>query len=132
MAQIYAEGLGAEQDIEEARQWLVKAAQAGIDTAQVELGIWLANGKGGEKNEKAAFGWISRAARGGNVIAQNRLAKMLVIGIGTEPDKIEGAKWHIIARRAGRSDPWLDDFLTTVDDQTRQKALERANRWPSG
>jgi uncharacterized protein len=111
---------------------MTKAANAGIDTAQVELGIWLANGKGGAEDKRSAFGWMTRAAHGGNVIAQNRLAKMYAEGIGTQPDRLEAAKWHILARRSGLVDPMLDEFLANLDDATREKALERANRWPAG
>jgi len=85
LAQLYRSGvLQGFPENEKALDWLAKAAQAGIDTAQVELGIWLANGTAGVKDEKVAFAWISRAANGGNVVARNRLAKMYAQGIGTE------------------------------------------------
>jgi len=132
MAQFHAEGIGVAKDDVEARRWLGEAARAGFDTAQVELGIWLANGRGGEKDEKAAYGWMERAARGGNAIAQNRLAKMLVLGIGTEPDPAQAAAWHMLARKAGLTDAWLDEFVARLDEATRDKAIAAARNWPSG
>jgi TPR repeat protein len=131
LAQLYRSGvLKGYPEHETAQQWLAKAAQAGIDTAQVELGIWLANGTAGVKDEKTAFAWIQRAALGGNVVARNRLAKMLAQGIGTPINVVEAAKWHILAQRAGLDDAWLDDFINGIDRDKLSKALEAANRWP--
>ncbi len=131
LARIYGEGLATGiADPEKGRSWLVRAARAGIDTAQVELAIELVNGINGKKDEKAAFEWFLIAARGGNVIAQNRLAHMFFAGLGTEKAPIEGAKWHILASRAGRADPGLDEYLQFLDEESKKKALSAANRWP--
>lgn len=128
---IYSQGLTTGiQDPEKARYWLEKAARAGIDTAQVELGIALINGRDGPKDEKQAFKVLFAAASEGNVIAQNRIAHMHLNGIGTNPSNLDAAKWHIIARRAGRFDLLLDQFLETLDDKTRSEAIALANRWP--
>ena len=128
---IYKEGLAnGIQDPEKARSWLEKAARAGVDTAQIELGIALINGTDGPKDVKAGFRVLNSAALAGNVIAQNRVAHMYLNGIGVEPSKIEAAKWHILARRAGRFDITLDQFMELLDAETRQKALQLANRWP--
>jgi len=133
LAQIYRTGkLNGYAENETAQEWLLKAAKAGVDTAQVELAIWLANGTGGIEDPKNAFAWMSRAALGGNVIARNRLAKMYAQGIGTKVDPVEAAKWHILAQRAGLNDSWLDDFIAAIDRAQLAKALEAANRWPSG
>jgi len=131
LAVIYREGrANGIEDPEKAQVWLEKAANAGIDTAQVELGIALINGSYGTKDEKLAFNILMTAANEGNVIAQNRIAHMFLQGIGTEPSGMEAAKWHIIARRAGRFDLVLDQFLEGLDNETRSKAISLANRWP--
>ena len=128
---IYKEGRATGiQDPEKARKWLEKAASAGVDTAQVELSIALINGTDGPKDLELAFNILSNVANEGNVIAQNRLAHMYMDGIGTEPSQLEAAKWHILAQRAGRFDLTLDRFMTTLDDDTRKKAITLANRWP--
>jgi len=132
LAQIYSTGSGIPAaDPEKARSWLILAARDGVDTAQVELAIQLANGKGGKKDERSAFAWFLRAAIGGNVIAQNRLARMFVLGLGTPANAIEAAKWYILARRAGHVDLWLDEFLKSLSSEDRALALSTANRWPS-
>lgn len=128
---IYKQGLTTGiQDPEKARMWLEKAARAGVDTAQVELGIALINGTDGPKDPKLAFNVLNNAAVAGNVIAQNRIAHMYLRGIGIEPSEVEAAKWHILARRAGRFDLALDEFMERLDDDIRKKALSQANRWP--
>ena len=128
---IYREGLATGiQDPAKAREWLERAARAGVDTAQVELGIALLNGIDGPKDEKLAFSFLNNAAMMGNVIAQNRVAHMLLLGLGVEQSDVEAAKWHIIARRAGRADISLDKFMQSMDDESRNKALSLANRWP--
>ena len=133
LSQIYQSGkLKGYPEEDKALDWMLKAAKAGIDTAQVELGIWLVNGYSGVKDDKAGFGWMQRAALGGNVIARNRLAKMYAQGVGTKADPVEAAKWHILAKRAGLADAWLDDFINTIDRKQLAKGLEAANRWPSG
>lgn len=133
IAKLYESGqLKGYPEMEKAQNWMLKAAKAGIDTAQVELAIWLANGKAGIKEPEIAFQWMKRAAMGGNVIGQNRIAKMLVQGVGTKVDIIEGVKWHFIARRAGLNDQWLDEITSTLDQDQLSKALRAANRWPAG
>ena len=49
-------------------------------------------------------------------------------GVGTEPDPILAAAWYFLARRAGLSDPEMDDFLRGLTDAEQKQALERANR----
>lgn len=132
LSQVYTTGIGlTNPDLKKARSWLIRAARGGVDTAQIELAIQLANGKNGVKNEQSAVAWFRRAAYSGNVIAQNRLARMLAQGMGTPANAVEAAKWYILARRAGHLDFWLDDFLKTISDGDRAKALEAANHWRS-
>ena len=132
LSQIYREGLtDGIQRPKIGREWLVRAAQAGIDTAQIDLALDLVTGRDGPKDEKKAYDWFSLAAGRGNVIAQNRLAHMLAQGLGVEADPLEAAKWHIIAQRAGRRDLELDLFFRSLEPDMRKKAIELANRWPT-
>jgi TPR repeat protein len=131
LSQIYKQGLAdGVQNPDKARYWLVRAARAGVDTAQIELAISLANGTDGPQDEALAVSWFTIAANGGNVIAQNRLAHLLAKGIGTNQNSIEAAKWHILAQRSGRSDLQLDAFMKSMGTDQRAKALVLANKWP--
>ncbi|MEO1142279.1 MAG: tetratricopeptide repeat protein [Pseudomonadota bacterium] len=132
LSQIYREGLtDGIQRPDVAREWLIRAAKAGVDTAQIDLALDLVSGRDGPKDEKKAYDWFSLAAGRGNVIAQNRLAHMLARGLGVEADPLEAAKWHIIAQRAGRRDLELDLFFKSLEPDMRKKAIELANRWPT-
>ena len=49
-------------------------------------------------------------------------------GIGTDPDQVTGAAWYILARRAGLTDPEMDDFMNGLTDEETKQAIEKANR----
>ncbi len=112
-----------------ARDWLMRAAKAGYDTAQVDVGIWLVNGFGGERNLDEGFRWLYGAAQRGNVVAQNKVAHLYIQALGTRPDPVEAAKWYVLSRRAGLKDPALEDFYLGITDDQQKKAIEAANRF---
>lgn len=111
------------------RSWMERAAKAGFDTAQVDLGIWLVNGIGGERDYEAGFRWLKRAAEGGNVIAQNKLAHLYINALGTRPDPVEAVKYYVLSRRAGLKDPALEDFYLGINEEQQLKGIEAANRF---
>ncbi len=130
LAVIYREGLTTGiQDPDKSHAWLKKAADAGVDTAKVDLGIIYLNGTDVPKDINRAFGLLLSAAMEGNVIAQNRMAYMYWNGIGTKASQIEAAKWHVLAKRAGRFDLTLDKLMAQMDEPSRAKAVSLANRW---
>ena len=59
----------------------------------------------------------------------NRLARVLVSGEGTPVDKIEGLKWHLVAKTAGKGDPLLDKALAALSPEDRAKAEAAARKW---
>ena len=129
LANIYAEAQGVQfNDDIKARGWLEKAAKGGLDSAQIEYGIWLANGRGGKKDLIAARFWLTKAAAQGNVIAQNRLARIYAFGVGVEKDPIRAGGWHVLARRAGFSDSEMDRVFQSLSDIDKKRALEAANQ----
>lgn len=129
LSQIYLNIDGIdEQKRQRAREWLLRAARAGYDTAQLDLAIWLVDGVGGAKDLDNGFKWMRRAALGGNVIAQNKLAHLYVNAIGTRPDPVEAAKWYILSRRAGLKDPSLEDFYLGLEEVQQKAAINAANK----
>lgn len=121
-----------EEKKKRAREWLLRAARAGYDTAQLDLGMWLVNGTGGERDYDAGFKWMKRAADGGNPVAQSKLAQLYIHAIGTKPDSVEAAKWFVLARRAGLNDPSLEDFYLGLTDEQQKMAVSAANKYRSG
>ncbi|WP_235769180.1 tetratricopeptide repeat protein [Rhizobium alarense] len=114
-----------------AREWLLRAARAGYDTAQLDLAIWLINGTGGKRSYEDGFGWMKRAAERGNVVAQNRLSHLYINAIGTRPDPVEAAKWFVLSRRAGLKDPALEDFYLGLTDEEQKAGISAANKFRS-
>jgi len=130
LAQIHKAGkTSGIQDPQKARIWLKRAADSGFDTAQIELAIEYLQGTSGPKEPEKAFDYFMQAAARGNALAQNRLAKMFAFGIGTDISPVEAAKWHILASRAGLADIDLEQFVKTLDEDTRQLGLVQANNW---
>jgi len=130
LSQIYANSVVVtDEEREKARYWLTRAARAGYDTAQLDLGIWLIDGVAGPKDYEEGFKWMKRAAEGGNVMAQNRLAHLYRAGIGTEQDRVAAAKWYVLSRRAGLQDHDLDDFYQGLEGDQQKEAISRANEF---
>ena len=82
------------------------------------------------KDEAAAARWFERAAQAGNPIAQNRLARILATGPACPPTGVAAAKWHYLARSAGKTDPWLDNFVDNLSEAQRKSAAAAAQRFP--
>ena len=108
LATFYKEGTGVPKDAEKAVRLLQAAALADNVDAEVEYAIALY-----QRHRHAA-----KPGRRGGAAAQGRQARqsdrakpaghVLVSGQGAPMDKIEGLKWHIVAKTAGKGDPMLD------------------------
>lgn len=115
-----------------AREWLERAAEAGYDTAQLDMGLWLVNGVGGPRDYDKGFEWMRIAAHRGNVVAQNKLAHLYINALGTRPNPVEAAKWYVLSRRAGLQDPELEDFYLGINEEQQKQAIEAANKFRRG
>src|SRR5262249_18048293 len=73
MGHLHQEGLGVEQDDEEAVQWFRKAAEQGNTSAMLSLGQLYAKGKGVPRDEKEAVSWYRKAAEKNLAAAQYHL-----------------------------------------------------------
>ena len=121
-----------EEKTRRAREWLLRSARAGFDTAQLDLGMWLVNGTAGERDYDAGFNWMKRAAESGNAVAQSKLAQLYIHAIGTKSDPVAAAKWFVLARRAGLNDPSLEDFYLGLTDDQQKAAVDAANKYRTG
>ncbi|MGN6548843.1 MAG: tetratricopeptide repeat protein [Pararhizobium sp.] len=130
LSQIYANSSSAtDEQRSQARYWLTRAARAGYDTAELDLGIWLIDGVGGPKDYENGFKWMQLAAENGNVMAQNRLAHLYRAGIGTKQDLVAAGTWYVISKRAGLNDQDLDDFYQGLTDEQQKEAIRGANAY---
>ncbi len=129
LATLYKDGNGVPKDPVMATKLLATAARAGVIDAEVEYAIALFNGSGVAKDEAAAAVLFRKAAHKGNPIAQNRLARILASGRGLPADPVGAARWHIIARAAGLSDTWMENFLQNMSPADRENAEKTAKFW---
>jgi hypothetical protein len=129
LATFYKEGTGVEKDMDKAVRLLQAAALADNIDAEVEYAIALYNGTGTPRNQPAAVALLRKAAKQGSAIAQNRLARVLASGQGVPMDKVEALKWHLVAKTAGKGDPFLDDEFSKLSPEDRAKGEALAHRW---
>lgn len=130
LAQVYSALKDVPEDKKKrSREWMLRAARAGFDTAQLDMGLWLVNGVNGPRNYEAGYRWLSIAAKRGNVVAQNRLSHVYINALGTPPNPVEAAKWYVLSRRAGLKDPALEDFYLGLNEEQQKQAIDRANRF---
>lgn len=129
LSQLYKNGSGGlSLDGQKAQFHLTKAAELGLDTAQLDLGTAFVDGLLGQKDFKTGYFWMRRSAESGNLIAAIRLAKLYIFGLGIEPNPITAASWYIRAKRSGLKDIELDDFMDGLTDEERAAALVEANK----
>jgi uncharacterized protein len=105
LSYFYRAGLALEvpQDEGEAFLWMKRAAEAGYDEAELELGNMYGTGVGTNKDLVKAFVWIRKAAVKGNAGAQHNLASLFINGYGVPQNYTEGLKWLKQAAAGGHT-----------------------------
>ena len=120
---LYLEGKGVEQNQTRAAEWFKQAALKGLPDAMLDYGVLVYRGEGVQKDERIGVQWIALAAQHGVAIAQNRLARLYANG---NSNPVEAAKWHILARKAGKGDQMLDDYIARLTPAQLEEAQKRA------
>lgn len=100
LANMYANGLGTDQDLEQAFAWYRRSAQAGDAISMLEVANAYRLGLGVAADEKEALSWYQRAAEAGEPDAQWQLAKHLI----TTGLDAEGRMWAEHAAEQGQVD----------------------------
>jgi TPR repeat protein len=80
VALMLRKGEGVEKDPAKAREYLERAAKAGLPTAQADLGEMLLNGEGGPADPQEALPWLQLAAAASHPVAQYELGQMYEAG----------------------------------------------------
>ncbi len=90
-------------DFAQALEWTRKAAEAGWQRAQTDLGgIYMYGGKGVKANGTEALKWFRRAAEQGNMAAEFYMGEIYAEGIaGISKDRETAMKHWLVAARAG-------------------------------
>jgi TPR repeat protein len=82
LGQLYRDG----QLKPEVMPWLLRAASAGLVTAEYQIGTRYQQGRGVQQDFVAAGAWFNRAARSGHAQAQLHLGEMYEKGMGVKRD----------------------------------------------
>ena len=93
IGKMHAQGLGTEQDYEEAAGWFEKSAAENYKYAQYSLAGQYVRGQGLKKNFQTAFQLYEKAARQHFPYASYELAKMCRDGLGTAVDGEKSAAY---------------------------------------
>ena len=83
-----------------------KAAQAGDNEAQFNLGALYSAGVGRPRSDEEAFKWFSRAADQGHAHAMLVLAGLYAIGRGGPKDNVNAYKWAYIVSVGSKIDEY--------------------------
>ncbi len=92
----YATGAGVPVDLQAARLWLQRGAEAGDRLGQRNLGSLLL-----PHDAAAAAAWYRRAAEAGDAESQDQLSRMLLSGDGIPADPAEARHWAAAAAEQG-------------------------------
>ncbi len=102
VAVMLRKGQGVEKDPKAAMIKMERAADAGLVTAQADLGDMLLNGE--PRDVAAALPWLARAAAAGHPFAACQLAKLYETGDGVPKDLETARKLYQLAADAGLED----------------------------
>jgi len=97
-------GQGVPKNPKAAQDQMEQAANAGLVTAQADLGDMLLNGEAGPPDPKAAAPWLALAAEAGHPIAAFELGKLYEQGSGVKQDSEAARKLYQQAAAAGDKD----------------------------
>lgn len=105
LAKTYLEGYGVTPDLDEAKKWLLMAAEQGHAEAYYKIGD-ICYSLGDCKKE--AFDWFVKAAELNYTKAHLQLSFMCMYGHGVEKDETESFRWSRKAAELGDRDAMYD------------------------
>ena len=120
MGTAYAEGLGKNNNSQEAVKWYRQAAEQGHTLAQHNLGNAYAFAQGIEQNHELAVTWWRKAAEQGDAIPQYQLGLSYEKGNGVEKALEKARYWYQQSADRG--------YAKATSALSRLNRLERLNR----
>ncbi|HEX4534677.1 MAG TPA: tetratricopeptide repeat protein [Rhizomicrobium sp.] len=104
VALMLRKGLGVEKDPLKAMEVYERAADAGLSTAQADLGEMYLNGEGGAPDVRAAAHYLGLAAAAGHPIAQFHMGWLYENGTGVPKNMELATKLYQASAEAGDKD----------------------------
>ena len=101
---MYHQGIGTEQNLEDAMQLYALAAQQGIEQAQFNLGLMYDRGEGVAQDFREAYYWYMQAAEQGSADGQYAVGTMNFYGQGMARNYEEAIRWYQESARQGHRD----------------------------
>lgn len=129
VADRYAEGRGAKQDMAKAAEWYERSAELGFAPAQYRIGNYLEKGVGVERDLARATEWYELAAEGGNAAAMHNLAVLYAMGADGEPRHTEAARWFVEAAELGITDSQFNAGILAAKGVGMKQDLVEAYKW---
>lgn len=124
LAKLYERGEGVSVDLNAARQWTERAANAGDINAMHDLGVYYARGEGADANPVTAFRWFRQAAAHGLTDSQYNLGVLYEQGRGVTADPEEALFWFALA--AANGDEAAAARATALETRLTPNFVERA------
>ncbi|MBI3551703.1 MAG: protein kinase [Elusimicrobia bacterium] len=125
----YKNGLGVQQDFNQAVFWYRKSAAQGDAEAQNSLGDLYQNEAQDTPNLPEALKWYLKAAAQGNVDAQDSLGHMYQDGLGVASSWSQAARWYRAAAMQGNADAQKNLGDIFRDGRGVRQDQERAAYW---
>jgi TPR repeat protein len=104
----YYKGEGLVQNRAEAAKWIRKAADQGMDIAQVSLAEMYASGQPFKQDFKEALKWYRKAAEQGHPTAQFNLALMYSKGQGVPANLTQALMWANLAVQSAKGSELME------------------------
>ncbi len=124
----YRKGLGGEQDLSEALNWLHRAAELDQAQAQMELGEHYRKGMGVTQSSDEALHWFKRAADNGNPPALFLMGRVYDEGYEVERDYVEAYAYYAVSAQKGYTPAGrlLEEMETSLRPNIIRKAKRKA------
>jgi TPR repeat protein len=100
---MFANGIGAIQDLAVASHWFMKAAEQDHEASMCNLGVMYRHGRGVEQDYSRACMWYERAALKGHAQAMKNLGFMYDAGHGVSQSDEKAFYWYEMAGRHGNA-----------------------------
>jgi TPR repeat protein len=97
-------GLGTDKDPEGAREYLERAADGGLPTAQYDLAEMMLDGEGGSADPKSALPWLQMAAKAHHPMAEFRLGELYEEGTTVPQDLAKAESLYVQAAARGMAE----------------------------
>lgn len=133
VAYMYARGLGAPQNYNQAFVWFSRAAAHGDSEAQFYLAGMYESGVGVQQDYQQAIAWYRKAAAQGDVEAQLSLGSLYGMGLGATQSYQQAYTWFNLAAAQGsenaiKSLEVIEDTLSRQEKETIAMNCEKIAR----